>query len=99
MQQDILIPEKTVKHLIEDIRLTITDPAKVTAQMHVVQIDEVTQQRKISSNVTVAVNELLAAETTLGNLTSANVTGFKKCIKAICAKALAIDFVTTNDAL
>ena len=99
MQQDILIPQKTVKHLIEDIRLNIIDPAKVTAQMHVLQIDEVTQQRKISSTATIDVNSLLAAEITLGNLTAANVTGFKKCIKAICAKALAIDFTTTNDAL
>ena len=99
MQQDIVVPQKTIKHLIEEIRLNISDPTKVISQAIVFQVDDVTQQKRPWGNVIVGVNDLLATEVTAGNLTAANITGFKKCMKAICAKTLSVDFTTANDAL
>jgi hypothetical protein len=96
MEQDILIPEKTVRHIVDFVKLNISNKNNVIANVTVVQ-NETDRQNLV--NVTVEVNKLLQNEITGGNITAANVNGFRKCIRAICAKALAVSFTDTTDFL
>lgn len=99
MIQTITIPERQEENTISEIYLLIADPQNVRARVLV-------QKRTVGDTrvypplpYTVLVNELLASEIALGNLTNADVQGLKKCIKAIIAKGLNIDYTTTNDPL
>lgn len=96
MEQDILIPEKTVRHIVEFVRLNIADKNNVIANVTVV-VNDADRQNVV--NVTIEVNKLLQDEITAGNLTAANVNGLRKCIRAICAKALNVAYTDTTDFL
>jgi len=94
MEQAILIPERTVKHIINAIRLDIANKDDIIANVTIV-VNEADRSNMVT--VSVFVNQLFSDGITAGDLTAANITGLKKCLKAICANALNLSFTEINE--
>jgi hypothetical protein len=102
MKQTTTIPETTMDRVLDLIHLNITDPNAVIsiAEIYLQDPNAVPPPPAVKTflkSVPVNVNTLCADEIALGNITAANVNGFKKVIKAICAKSLDLAFTDISD--
>lgn len=99
MKQTITIPERTLEHVVSEIHMNIFDPTSVKGRVIVGKraVGDTTtpQYLPIPVNVTNTLSEALAK----GDITAANIAGFKKCLKSIIAKALEIDISIMNEPL
>jgi hypothetical protein len=99
MIQEITIPEKTLEHIFSEIHMSIINKDAVTGRVIIARrpVGSVERPQFLPTGVdiTAILTEALAA----GDLTAANITGFKKCLRAICAKAAETTFTNLNEVL
>lgn len=95
MIQNIDKPARTIEHEIETMNFNIKDSHDVICNVDI----EVRDGGRSRLKAVVQVNTLIADAIAAGDITSANATGFKKCMKLICSQALGIALAETNDPL
>lgn len=99
MKQSTTIPQTTMDRVVERLDFNIADPNAVHCNSEIILEDPISKERSILKRTDVNVNILLAKAITDGHLTAANLTGFKKAIRAICAEVLELAYTNTNDPL
>ena len=97
MKQSTIIPQTTLDRVVEQLDTNIADPSVVTCLAEIFLEDPATKERSLLKRASINVNEVLAAAVTDGHLTGANVTGYKKCTKAICAAILNLAYTEVGD--
>lgn len=97
--QTITVPEKTSEFTVPQLDINIADPANIKARAHVGRREVGSTNNFIIVPKTILVNETIQAEVSAGNLTAADVLGFKKVIKSLVAKSLEITFTAVSDPL
>lgn len=97
--QTITVPAKTWEFTVPELDINIADPANVKARAHVGRREVGSTNNFIIVPKTILVNDTLQAGVAAGNLTAADVQGFKRVIKSLVAKSLEITFSEVNDPL